>query len=231
MKRIMMMVLAVFMAMAQMNAQTAVQMRKQAAKEHNAAVKAYRKEKASSDANKAAKRLAKQGWETMASDKPMNLQITEDRILASEMMEDETGESVTRWIMHTSRATQGSYNAAIAQARLACQAEIAARIETRLAGALEEKLSGNQKGVDVAETLDKFHQRFKAIVDGCLTDMKRGLCIHRTTANGNYEVEVTYAYDKKVLAARLARQAQNQLEMEGDADLNGAVNDVISAWE
>lgn len=227
----MMMVLAAFMAMAQTNAQTVTQMRKQATKEHNAAVKASQKEKASSDANKTAKRLKKQGWETMASDKPMNMQITNDRLLASEMMESESGESVSRWIMHTSRATQGSYNAAIAQARLSCQAEIAALIETRLAGALEQKLSGNQKGIDVTETLDKFHQRFKAIVDGCLTEMKRGLCIHRTTANGNYEVEVTYAYDKKVLTARLAKQAQKQLEMEGDAEVMGSVDETIANWE
>lgn len=219
------------MAMAQTNAQTVTQMRKQATKEHNAAVKASQKEKASSDANKTAKRLKKQGWETMASDKPMNMQITNDRLLASEMMESESGESVSRWIMHTSRATQGSYNAAIAQARLSCQAEIAALIETRLAGALEQKLSGNQKGIDVTETLDKFHQRFKAIVDGCLTEMKRGLCIHRTTANGNYEVEVTYAYDKKVLTARLAKQAQKQLEMEGDAEVMGSVDETIANWE
>ena len=207
------------LAMAQVKAQTNTEIRKMATKEHNEAVKLYSKEKASKDAAKRAKQLRKKGWETMASDKPMDMQITDDRLLASETMKDK------------SRATQGTYNAAIAQARLSCQAEIASLLETKLAGALEQKLSSNQTGADVAETVDKFHQRFKGIVDGCLTDMKRGLCMYRTTENGNYEVEVTYAYDKKVLAARLAKQAQKQMEMEGDEDLNGVVNDIVNSWE
>ena len=231
MRRILIAVSMLALAMAQVKAQTNTEMRKMATKEHNEAVKLYSKEKASKDAAKRAKQLRKKGWETMASDKPMDMQITDDRLLASETMKDKNGEDVSRWIIHTSRATQGTYNAAIAQARLSCQAEIASLLETKLAGALEQKLSGNQTGADVAETVDKFHQRFKGIVDGCLTDMKRGLCMYRTTENGNYEVEVTYAYDKKVLAARLAKQAQKQMEMEGDEDLNGVVNDIVNSWE
>lgn len=231
MKRTLVMALLAFMAVAQMNAQTEKQNPKQAIKEHNSAIKAISKEKASKDAKKAEKQYRKQGWMTMASDKPMDVQISEDYVRASEVIKDADGNTVTRWIIHPAMATQGSYNAAIAQARLACQTEIAAQLETRIAGALEQKMSGTQAGADKAETLDKFHQRFKAIVDGCLTNMKRGLCIHRRTPNGNYEVQVTYAYDKKELAARLARQAQRELEMEGDQDLNAIVNDVIDNWE
>ena len=76
------------LAMAQVKAQTNTEMRKMATKEHNEAVKLYSKEKASKDAAKRAKQLRKKGWETMASDKPMDMQITDDRLLASETMKD-----------------------------------------------------------------------------------------------------------------------------------------------
>lgn len=225
------MALLAFLAVAQMNAQTDKKDRKQAVKEHNAALKTLGKENSSKDARKAEKQYRKEGWMTMASDKPMDVQISEDYVRAADLMKDADGNMVPRWIIHPAMATQGSYNAAIAQARLACQTEIAAQLETRIAGALEQKMSGTQEESDKAVTLDKFHQRFKAIVDGCLTNMKRGLCIYRRTPNGNYEVQVTYAYDKKELAARLARQAQRELEMEGDQDLSGIVNGVIDNWE
>ena len=82
------------LAMAQVKAQTNTEMRKMATKEHNEAVKLYSKEKASKDAAKRAKQLRKKGWETMASDKPMDMQITDDRLLASETMKDKNGERI-----------------------------------------------------------------------------------------------------------------------------------------
>ena len=231
MKKTLMMVLLAFAAMTHANAQDVNQLRKQAAKDHNVAVKALDKEKSTKDAKKMMKQLQKEGWQTMASDKPMDMQIVDDRIMASEVVQNADGSTVNRWLMHTSMATQGSYNAAIAQARLACQTEIAAKIETRLFGALEQKISGEQESADKATTLDKFHQRFKAIVDGCLTNMKRGLTMYRRTANDNYEVQVTYAYDRKELAARLLKQAQQELEMQGDKDLKDVMDKIFDEME
>lgn len=229
-RKVILMVAAVLMTSTVVNAQTSAEQWKSNAKERKAAVKYLDKEGSTKDAKKRAKKLEKEGWIVMGSGKAMDKQITDDQLRASETMKDETGATVTRYIQHDAGAVQGTLNAATTQARLACQAEIASLIETKLAGAMEQKIDGAQGSSITAQTVDEFHQRFKAIVDGCLTNMVQGLTIYRVLPNNNYEVQVTYSFDKKELAAQLKRKLQKELEMEGDEDLNGLVDETMNQW-
>lgn len=230
MKKMILMVAAFLMTSNAVQAQSSAELRKAAAKERRDAVKDLNKEKSTKDAQKRAKKLQKEGWSVIGSGKAMDKQITDDQLLASELMKDETGAVVTRYFQHDALAVEGSLNAALAQARLNCQTEISTMIETKLAGAMEQKMDGAQNSSITATTVDKFHQRFKAIVDGCLTNMISGLSIYRVLPNNNYEVQVTYSFDKKELAARLKRNMQKELEQEGDESLNGLVDDTIKQW-
>lgn len=230
MKNIFMMVMLVMTTITIANAQSSSELRKEAAKERREALKDLNKERATKDAKKRAKKLTKDGWTVVGSGKAIEKQITDDQIRASELMRDETGAIVTRYFQHDAIGVQNSLNAAETQARLACQTEIASQIETKLAGAMEQKMDGAQTSAITAQTVDKFHQRFKGIVDGCLNNMIQGLTIYRVLPNNNYQVQVTYSVDKKELAAQLKRKIQKELEMEGDEELNGLVDDTIKKW-
>lgn len=231
MKRTLVLALLAFVAVAQMNAQTANKNPKQALKEHNAAVKAVDKEKAAKAAQKEEKKKRKEGWSTMTSDKPMGIQITEEYVQASEVITDVDGNTRDRWIKHTAMATQGTYNAAVAQARLACQAEIATQLKSFIAGIGEGDMTAAQESADKAVGAEKFEQHFKTLVDACLKNMKRGLCIYRRTPNGNFEVEVTYAIDMKETVSRMARQAQQDLEDEDDPETKKRLGKFIEQWK
>lgn len=226
-----MVVALAIVATTQIKAQSQSELRKIAAKERKEAVKDLNNEKSTKDARKQAKLLKKAGWKVMVSDKSLEAQITDDQLKSGELMLDYNGEPMIRYIKHEASAIQGTYNAAIAQARMASQTEIATQIETRIAGAMEQIIDGDQSSTINSTTVEKFHQRFKAIADACLTSISKGSTVYRELPNHNYEVRATYFFDKKELAAQLKKRMQRILEMEGNGDLNGLVDNMISRWK
>lgn len=183
--------------------------------------------KASKSARKEAKKLIKQNWLVPAGSKSIDMQITEVQLLGEVLMADENGNPVRRYIIRSSQAVSGSFNAGVAAARANAQVEIAAMLQTKVAAAMETKLDNQQTTSITANTVEKFHERAKSIIDACLTNTNTVLSIYRLTPQNNYEVQVQVAFDKKELSARLKRRIQQELEMEGDNDLNDIVDGVL----
>lgn len=183
--------------------------------------------KASKSARKEAKKLIKQNWLVPAGSKSIDMQITEVQLLGEVLMADENGNPVKRYIIRSSQAVSGSFNAGVAAARANAQVEIAAMLQTKVAAAMEVKLDNQQTTSITANTVEKFHERAKSIIDACLTNTNTVLSIYRLTPQNNYEVQVQVAFDKKELSARLKRRIQQELEMEGDNDLNDIVDGVL----
>lgn len=183
-------------------------------------------EKPSKDAKKQAKKYAKDGWIVPAGSEAMEKQISRGQLMAKELMADENGQAVRRYILHTAMATSGSESAGYAAARNQCQMEIAAMLQTKVAAAIQSKLDNAQNSAINASTVDKFHERGKSIIDATLTMMTPVLHIYRTLPNYNYQVQVQVAYDKKEMKARLKRQLEQQLEEEGD-ELDDIVDEVL----
>lgn len=183
--------------------------------------------KASKSARKEAKKLIKQNWLVPAGSKSIDMQITEVQLLGEVLMADENGNPVKRYIIRSSQAVSGSFNAGVAAARANAQVEIAAMLQTKVAAAMETKLDNQQTTSITANTVEKFHERAKSIIDACLTNTNTVLSIYRLTPQNNYEVQVQVVFDKKELSARLKRRIQQELEMEGDNDLNDIVDGVL----
>lgn len=183
--------------------------------------------KPSKDAKKQEKQLVKQGWMVPAGSKTIGKQITESQLLGEELMADEAGNPVKRYIIRSAQSVAGTFNAGVAAARANAQVELAAMLETKIAAAMENKLDNNQTSAINAHTVEKFHERAKSIIDACLTNTTTVLSIYRVTPQNNYEVQLQVAFDKKELTARLKRQIQKELEQEGDEDLNDIVDSVI----
>ena len=140
----------------------------------------------------------------------------------------QVGSPVKRYIIRSAQAVSGTYNTGMAAARNNAQVELATMLQTRIAAAMESKLDNSQTSSITANTVEKFHERAKSIVDACLTNTNIVLSIYRVTAQNNYEVQVQVCYDKKELAARIKRAMQKELEKEGDEDLNHIVDGVLS---
>lgn len=184
--------------------------------------------KPTKDAKKQEKKLRKEGWLVPAGDKTIAKQIMETQLLGEELMADETGNPTKRFIIRSSQAIAGTYNAGVAAARSNAQVELASMLETKVAAALETKLDNQQNTAITANTVEKFHERAKAIIDAALTNTRTTLSIYRVNVQNNYEVQIQLAFDKKELSARLKRIIQKELEMEGDEDLNGVVDYVLT---
>ena len=226
MKKIIIMMALAIAATTNVSAQSAVELAKQQ-KELNKVNMDLLNGKTSKDSRKQEKQLKKEGWLVPAGGKTIAKQITETQLKGEELMADEAGNPVKRYIIRSAQALAGTYNAGVAAARANAQVELAAMLETKLAAAMETKLDNQQNSAISATTVEKFHERAKSIIDASLTNTTTPLTIYRVTSQNNYEVQVQVAFDKKELTARLKRNMQKQLEKEGDEDLNDIVDQVM----
>lgn len=226
MKKVFLMMVIAIATSSMVFAQSAAELAKQQ-KELNEINMKLLNAKPSKDAKKQEKQLVKQGWMVPAGGKTIGKQITEAQLLGEELMADEAGNPVKRYIIRSAQSVSGTFNAGVANARANAQNEIAAMLETKIAAAMETKLDNQQTSAISANTVEKFHERAKSIIDACLTNTNTVLSIYRVTPQNNYEVQIQVAFDKKELSARLKRKIQQELEKEGDEDLNDIVDSVL----
>ena len=147
--------------------------------------------------------------------------------MGEELMADENGQPVKRYILHTATVTSGSESVGYAAARSQCQQEIASMLQTKVAAAIQGKADNAQNSAIDATTVSKFNQRAKSIFDASLSMMTPVIHIYRVLPNNNYQVQATIAYDKKEMKARLKRQLQKELEEEGDEMLGEELGNVV----
>lgn len=184
--------------------------------------------KPTKEAKKEAKRLAKEGWVVPAGEKSIELQLTQSLMYGEELMVDEAGAPTKRYIMHTAIATSGTYNAGYAASRTNAMVEVAAILKSEIAAAMQVKIDNDQSSGINALTLDKFNERAKSVVDQCLTNAIPVIRVYRRLSNGNFEVQVRLAFDKKEIAARIKRKMLAEMEKEGD-EMNKVVDEVLNS--
>lgn len=229
-KNIIMMIMAII-AGTTVNAQTIAEMAKQRKNDNKAIVEMTKTEKPNSVAKKRAKQLAKEGYKPVGSGAPLQNQIMEDLIMHSTPMEDEEGYVCLRYIESNAAAVATNVNAASADARNACQEEVGSLLETKITAAMERSMDNSQLSAFSAESVNKFHERARAIMSATLTNGKMGMKAYRELKNGKVQVQLTIFYDKKDILKNLARNIAKELEMEGDKEINGIVKSAISEIE
>lgn len=227
MRKIFMMMAVAIMGVAAAYAQSAKQLAKEQ-QELNEINMKFLKTKPLKDARKQEKTLTKDGWMVPAGSKTIARQITEVQLISEELMADENGNPAKRYIIRSAQSVAGTFNAGVAAARANAQVELAATLETKVAAAMETKLDNQQNSSISATTVEKFHERAKAIIDASLKDTRTVLTIYRTTKDNNYEVQLQMAFDKKTLSVLLKKRIHEELEQEGDNELNKIVDDVLN---
>lgn len=161
----------------------------------------------------------------------MASQFTRAQLMRQELMANDAGEPTSRYILHEATVTSGSESVGYSSARAQCQAEIASLLETKIAAAMKRKQDNAENSAIDATTVGKFHERSKAITEATLSMMTPVVHIYRVLPNNNYQVQVTVAYDKKVMKKQMKRQLAEELEAEGDGldnELDGIVDEVLS---
>lgn len=206
-------------------AQSALELAKQQAELKNFQMKMLNA-KPSKDAKKQAKDFKKEGWTVPAGEKSIEQQITESFVYGEELMADESGNTMKRYLTHSAIQTANTYNAGYAAARANALTELGSLLKTRLVAAIETKLENSSKSTVVAVSVDKFNQRAHYIVDETLTNTIPLLTIYRRLPNNSMEVQVRLAIDKKALMAELKSKMQQELEIEGDK-LSDIVREVV----
>jgi len=178
-------------------------------------------------AKKQAKELQKAGWTVPAGEKSIEQQVTMSQLYGEELMATEDGSTTKRFLMHTAMQISGTYNVGYAAARANALAEVASMIKTQLVTSISVKQGNSQTSAIEATTVDKFNQKVDAIVDQTMTNGIPMLSIYRRLPNGNFEVQVRLAFDKKEILSRMKKGMQKELEQEGDA-LISVAQDVIN---
>lgn len=196
MKKIMVLLAVAFMTASAGYAQSAIELAKQQ-RELNKVNMDMLNMKPSKDAKKQAKQRAKDGWEVPAGSLSMANQFTRAQLMRQELMANDAGEPVARYILHEATVTSGSESVGYSSARAQCQAEIASMLQTKIAAAIKRKQDNAQNSAIDATTVDKFHERGKSITEATLSMMTPVVHIYRVLPNNNYQVQVTIAYDKK----------------------------------
>lgn len=219
-------IIAMIMAVATTNAQSAAELAKQQMELNKINTKLLNA-KPTAQAKKEAKRLKKEGWMVQAGAKAMEYQINEAQLMESELMADEVGNPVKRYMLQPGQALGGTYNGAYNSALLSAQQSISQLLETKIASAMQSKVDNDQTSSMTTVTVDKFHQRVKAITQATLTRAQTVVILYRELPNHNIEVKLNLAYDKKEFAAQLKRRLQQELETEGD-ELNSIVDEALS---
>ena len=226
MKKILMMLALILMGTTASYAQSAVELAKQQ-RELDKINRDLLNMKPTKTAKKQAKEWKKEGWVVPVGGSDLAQSITRSQLMGEELMADENGQPVKRYILHTATVTSGSESVGYAAARSQCQQEIASMLQTKVAAAIQGKADNAQNSAIDATTVNKFNQRAKSIFDASLSMMTPVIHIYRVLPNNNYQVQVTIAYDKKEMKARLKRQLQKELEEEGDEMLGEELGDVV----
>ena len=204
------------MATSVMSAQSALELAKQQ-KELDAFNKKMLNAKPTKSAKKQAKELKAEGWTVPAGEKSIEQQVTTSQLYGEELMATEEGTTTKRFLMHTAIQTAGTYNVGYAAARTYVMAEVAGMIKTQLVSSIKLKADNVQNSAITATTVDKFNQKVDAIVDETLTGGIPMLSIYRMLQNGNFEVQVRLAFDKKEILSRMKKSLQRELEGESNA--------------
>ena len=226
MKKILVLLAVAFMGASAGYAQSAIELAKQQ-RELDKVNMDMLNAKPSNDEMKQAKQRTKDGWEVPAGGLSMASQFTRAQLMRQELMANDAGEPVARYILHEATVTSGSESVGYSSARAQCQAEI-----PKVGDAMEiVGIKPDRLSTTIATTVDKFHERGRAITDATLSMMTPVVHIYRVLPNNNYQVQVTVAYDKKVMKKQMKRQLAEELEAEGDgldSELDGIVDEVLS---
>lgn len=153
----------------------------------------------SKEAKKEAKVLSKEGWQTMESVMPMEEQIEYGFLLQNALMEDEDGETVSRYIVASAEGTDSKLEMAKMKARVACEAIITQSLQASIRALIDRKTKTRQHSATEAETDETTSKHSEAASRANLKNCVVVRHLKKKNGDGTFSVQLVLALDKKSL--------------------------------
>lgn len=180
--------------------------RKALAKETKAALNA----RASKDARKQAKALAKEGWQVSPGTLPLEKQL--DRVYQMQYEFDD--DMYPRYIMGDAQSVGENYDAAKFQAVELAKINLASQIESEVTGLIDTDLDNAQLSAEEAASVAKTVAALKGFLTQKIGRVLTPVECYRTLPNKNKEVRVMIAYDSKKALEQAKASIREQLASE-----------------
>ena len=204
----------------QAKTKSAAEIRREQAK----ATKKELNEKASKDARKEAKRLAKDGWKTAPGALPLEKQL--DRSYMMQYQYDDDG--FPKYIMAEGMSNGGNYDAAKMQALELAKQSLAGQIQTEVAALVENTVANEQMGQSEAESVVRSVMAGKNLISQSIGRIIPIVESYRVVNGNNREVLVRVAYSMEMAKAVAKKAVKKDLEQRGDSLHNKL--DSLTGW-
>ncbi len=196
-------------------------------KERQELTKATRKEldeKASKDARKEAKKLAKDGWKAAPGALPLEKQL--DRSYLMQFQFDDEG--FPKYIMADGMSIGGNYDAAKMQALELAKQNLAGQIQSEVGALIETSVANNQLDGNDAESITKSVMAAKSLISNSIGRIIPVMESYREVkGNKNTQVLVRVAYSQEMARKAAKKAIKKSLEEQGDA-LHEKLDEVLN---
>ena len=167
-------------------------------------------DKATKDARKEAKKLAKQGWQTAPGALPLAKQLDKSYLMQYEYDED----GYPKFMMGEAMSTGENYDGAKIQALELAKQNMAGQIQTEITALVENQVANSQLTAEEASTVTKSVMASKNLISQSIGRVITIVEAYRQLPNKNKEVLVRIAYNSE-MAKKVAKDAvRKSLEEE-----------------
>lgn len=164
-------------------------------------------------AKKEAKRKEKEGWKVAGGGMPITHQLAEN--YAMQGMRNDDGEK--KYVFATQKGPGKMYAAAKAQALANAKTEIASKLESEMAGIIEDKLSNHAIDREDAESINEVIQNSKQLISAKLGKIITVCEWYRELPNKGVEVELTIACDFNTIEKQARKVLREELLKKSEA--------------
>ena len=184
-------------------------------KERKELVKASKAElnaKATKAAQKEAKKLKKEGWQTAPGALPLEKQLDKSYLMQMEY----DSSMYPKYLMGEAMSIGENYDAAKMQALELAKQNLAGQIQTEVTALIENTVANKQLSQEQAASVTQSVMASKNLISQSIGRTISVMEVYRTLANKNKEVLVRIAYNSQMAKEATKKAVREDLEKKGE---------------
>lgn len=178
--------------------------------------------KVTKTARKEAKRLKKEGWQTVPGALPLEKQLDKSYLMQMEYDVD----MYPKYLMGEAMSIGENYDAAKIQALELAKQNLAGQIQTEVTALIENTVANKQLAAEEAASVTQSILAGKNLISQSIGRTITVMELYRTKQNKNKEVLVRIAYNGDMAKAAAKKAIREDLEKKGD-DLHKKLDELL----
>lgn len=178
--------------------------------------------KVTKTARKEAKRLKKEGWQTVPGALPLEKQLDKSYLMQMEYDVD----MYPKYLMGEAMSIGENYDAAKMQALELAKQNLAGQIQTEVTALIENTVANKQLAAEEAASVTQSILAGKNLISQSIGRTITVIELYRTKQNRNKEVLVRIAYNGDMAKAAAKKAVREDLEKKGD-DLHKKLDELL----